>query len=401
VTEAELRNHLLQDPLPGELEAGERAWEIVRSSYASRERVPWIERHSRFVVVLAVAAALGVAAVTPPGRAVVDRVRETVAGRTPSEPALFRLPTGGSLLVNSPQGSWVVRRDGSKRRLGAYEGASWSPSGLFVVATRGRRVAALEPDGEVRWTVTRPNRVAQARWAPSGFRIAYREGGTLRVVIGNGEGDHLLASSVGPVAPAWRPGAARNVLAYVDQADRVHVVDVDTRRKLWSAHVGTVRKLLWSNDGRRLIALTERTLRVYGPRGRRIPGGPSVPQGHVLVGAAVLPRGWFVYADFNERTKETTLVQATCVTSSPCLLIGPSRMFSGAGRVENLVVSADGRWLLVGWPAADQFLFLRLPGTPDRRRIVAISNVTREFDPGGTATRAFPRVAGWAEDAKS
>lgn len=402
MTEAELRNRLLQDPVPGEQEAGQRAWEVVRSSYTSRERVPWIERHSRLVLVVAAAAVLGVAAVTPPGQAVVERVRESVVGRTPSEPALLRLPSGGRLLVNSSQGPWVVRQDGSKRRLGSYEGASWSPHGLFVVATRGRRVAALEPDGDVRWTVTRPNRVAQARWAPGGFRVAYREGSTLRIVIGNGEGDHLLAPAVSPVAPAWRPGAVKNVLAYVDRARSVHVVDVDTRQELWSAGTGpAARKLLWSDDGRRLIAVTDRAIRIYGPRGRRISGGPTVPQGHLLVGAAVLPKGWFVYADFNERTEETTLVRGTCIASDPCLAIGPTRMFSGAGRVENLVVSADERWLLVGWPAADQLLFLWLPGTRGARRVFAVSNVAREFDPGGTGVRAFPRAAGWVEDATS
>jgi hypothetical protein len=400
VTETELRHRLLQDPVPGEQEAGRRAWEVVRSSFTLRERVPWIERHSRLIVVLAAAAALGVAAVTPPGQAVVERVRESLAGRTPSEPALIRLPSGGRLLVNSSQGPWVVRHDGSKRRLGSYEGASWSPHGLFVVATQGRRVVALEPDGDVRWTVTRPSRVAQARWAPGGFRIVYREGSTLRIVVGNGEGDQLLAPSVAPVAPAWRPGAVRNVLAYVDSGRRVHVVDVDTRQELWSAGPGpAARRLLWSEDGRRLIAVTDRAIRVFGPRGRRIPGGPTVPQGHLLIGAAVLPKGWFVYADFNERTDETTLVRATCITSDPCLAIGPSRMFSGAGRVENLVVSADERWLLVGWPAADQLLFLRLPGTQGRRRVVTVSNVSREFDPGGMGTRTFPRAAGWVEDA--
>ena len=89
---------------------------------------------------------------------------------------------------------------GRKRRLGDYEEASWSPRGLFVVAASDRRVVALEPDGDVRWTVTRPRPVADARWAPSGFRIAYREGNTLRVVVGDGTNDHLLAR-----APPRRP----------------------------------------------------------------------------------------------------------------------------------------------------------------------------------------------------
>ena len=59
------------------------------------------------------AVAIGVAAVSPPGRALVERVREA-AGVTPSEPALVRLPSPGRLVVESPGGPWVVRADGSE-----------------------------------------------------------------------------------------------------------------------------------------------------------------------------------------------------------------------------------------------------------------------------------------------
>ena len=86
MTEAELRS-LLADPAPGEADAGARAWAVVQAAYGTRERVPWIERHSRAVLALVAAVALGVAAATPPGRALVERVREA-AGVTPSEPAL-------------------------------------------------------------------------------------------------------------------------------------------------------------------------------------------------------------------------------------------------------------------------------------------------------------------------
>ena len=80
---------------PGEPEAGDRAWAVVQAAYGTRERVPWIERHLRAVLALAAAVALGVAAVSPPGRALVERVREA-AGVTPSEPALARLPSSGA-----------------------------------------------------------------------------------------------------------------------------------------------------------------------------------------------------------------------------------------------------------------------------------------------------------------
>lgn len=392
MTEAELRKRLLGDLVPGEVEAGQRVWEVVRAAYRTYERRPWIERHPRVVIVLALAAALAVAAVTPPGRALVERVRDEVAGREPSQPALVRLPTRGVLLVESAQGPWVVHADGSKRRLGAYEGASWSPRGLFVVATRGRRVVALEPDGDIRWTLTRPGQVTQARWAPSGYRIAYREGDTLRVVIGNGENDHLLVSPVAAVAPAWRPGSPRNVLAYGDPDGRIHVVDVDTRHELWSTPPGrALTQLVWSPDGRRLVALSlGEGGRIYDGRGRSA-GALDLPAGHIAVRAAFAPTDdTLAYIDFDLGSGASVLEVVKDGTTR--------RLFPAAGRLEDIAWSPNGRWLLVTWPAADEWVFLRMPGV---RGIVTIPHLAREFDPGSTGRRAFPRVAGWVEEPTS
>jgi dipeptidyl aminopeptidase/acylaminoacyl peptidase len=390
MTETELRSRLLGESLSGEAEAGERTWEVIRAAYATRERVPWIERHPRAVLVVAVVAALTVAGVTPPGQALLQRVRDKVVGVTPSEPALVRLPASGRLLVESAQGPWVVRADGSKRRLGAYEHASWSPRGVFVVATRGRQVVALEPDGDVRWTLTRPGRVTDTRWAPSGFRIAYREGETLRVVVGNGENDHLLVRPVAAVAPAWRPGSTQNVLAYGDPDGRIHVVDVDTREELWSTPSGPApTQLLWSSDGERLLALSsgERE-RIYNGRGR-LAETLELQPGHIAVDAAFAPTGGaLAYTDFDVASGRAALVVVDR---------GSSRTLfpASAGRLEDVAWSPNGRWLLVTWPAADQWLFLRTPGV---RGLVSVSHVAREFDPGGTGTHAFPRIAGWVED---
>jgi hypothetical protein len=350
------------------------------------------------VIVFALLAALAVAAVSPPGRALVDTFRDKVGREAPAtQPALVRLPPGGRLLVDSQRGPWVVHADGSKRLLGAYDSASWSPQGLFVVATRDHQVVALEPDGDVRWTLTRPGLVAQARWAPSGFRIAYREGAALRVVIGNGEGDRLLVDGVAPVAPAWRPLTARNQLAYADRAGKVHIVDVDTREQLLSVPTHrSVEKLLWADRGRRLIVLSAHPAELNRrQRGIRVVGTPSVPAGHRLLDGAVLADGLFAYADYDPKADKTALIQAACVTSEPCLLIGPVRLFRGDGRLENLVVSPDSRWLYFGWPAADQAVFLRTPGV---RKLVTVSNIAEEFDPGGIGPAEFPHVAGWVPD---
>jgi hypothetical protein len=395
VTEAELRNRLLRDPVPGEQEAGQRAWEVVRSSYASRERVPWIERHSRLVVVLALVAAVGVAAVTPPGRAVVDRVRE-VAGRTPSEPALVRLPGPGRLLVVSERGPWVVNADGSKRFLGDYDDASWSPRGLFVVATREHQLVTLEPEsGDVRWSLSRTNKVRDARWSGGGLdtRIAYRSGSSLHVVAGDGSPDIVLSPNVAPVAPAWKDDS--HLLSYAGADGRAHVVDVDARRELWrTPRIPGIRRLSFSPEGS-LVVLTRRNAGLYRPRGLiRLAAAPALRKGHVLLDTATLGAGRVVYADYDPKADATALVLAHGFAPGPVLLIGPSEVFRGAGRIGNLTLSPDGRWLAAAWPAADQILFLRVLRF---NRVVPVSKIRREFEPGASAPQGFPRMAGWVD----
>ena len=135
---------------------GARAHMERRSrSFSDREPTPRRRNVVRPAAVLvAVAVVAGVIA-SPPGRAVVDRVREVV-GVKGAEPALFSLPSPGRLLVSSDAGVWVVERDGSKRLLGRYREATWSPFGRFVAAASANELAALEPDGSVRWTLSRP-----------------------------------------------------------------------------------------------------------------------------------------------------------------------------------------------------------------------------------------------------
>jgi hypothetical protein len=387
VTEGELRSRLLGDVLPGEIEAGERTWNVVRAAYATRERVPWIERHSRAVLVVAAAAALAVAAVSPPGRALVEEVRDQVAGQSPAEPALVRLPSPGRLLVVSDEGIWVAHEDGSKRLLGDYEQASWSPRGLFVVAAQGNHLVTIEAEtGKVRWSLSRTEPVRDPRWSGGGLdtRIAYRAGRSLHVVAGDGSPDVMLAGVVAPVAPAWK--ADTHVLAYATPDGRVHVIDVDARRELWSTAAGpAVTQLEWSSEGRRLLALSlGQRPRIYDGRGRPA-GALELAAGHVAVRAAFAPSGdalAYTQRDLSSGRSSLVLVEG-----------GSSHTpFPAAGRLQDVAWSPDGRWVLVTWPSADQWLFLRGPGM---RRIVAVPGIDREFDPGGTGRGAVPRVAGW------
>ncbi len=74
------------------------------------------------------------------------------------------------------------------------------------------------------------------------------------------------------------------------------------------------------------------------------------------------------------------------------VVLGNERLQRVEGRISDLAFSPDGRWLLAGWPEADQLLFLRLPGVG---RIVAVDDVRREFDPGSPEIGEFPRISGW------
>jgi hypothetical protein len=54
--------------------------------------------------------------------------------------------------------------------------------------------------------------------------------------------------------------------------------------------------------------------------------------------------------------------------------------------------SPTGRWLLLPWPEADQWLFLRPDGGDAGR--TAVANIARQFSPGA-AHGAFPRSVQW------
>jgi hypothetical protein len=209
MTEPDVERRLAAAVAPDREAAEERAWRVVSAAFDERlpmRRRPGTSRRS--ALALAAALVLGVLALSPVGAAVASWVRDAFdPGRDDADPALVSLPAAGRLLVTSGQGPWIVHRDGSKRRLGAYEDAAWSPRGLFVAVTAGRELVAVEPDGDPRWSLARSEGVSRPAWSPDGFRIAYLSGRALRVVAGDGTGDARLAERVAAAVPAWRPGA--------------------------------------------------------------------------------------------------------------------------------------------------------------------------------------------------
>jgi hypothetical protein len=392
VREKDIRNLLLEQPLPEEHIAEERSWDTVRAAFLARERVSR-ERHVpwRLLAALAVVGAGIAIGVSPAGSEVADWVRDKlgrdrVVEAEPVPPAVAALPAPGRLLVAAPNGIWVVNEDGGKRRLGAYEGATWSPNGLFVGAWTDQELVALDPtvtDG-LHWTVSQTG-ISEARWAPSGFRIAYLAGTALRVVIGNGDGDRELAAPVAPVAPAWRPGASQNVVAYADRLGRVIAVDVDTGETLFrTARAPAPVALGWTADDQQLVVLTEQQLRTFSAP-RQLTGSLRIPR-RLYRATALAARpgsGDVAYSVYSRRTGQGTIFLYNGRFSRP--------IFSGGGRFEDLVWSPDGRVLLVPWGAADQWLFVPVQGN---RRVETWADVTRQFDPGSTSG-GFPHVEGW------
>jgi hypothetical protein len=355
---------------PHEHEAQERAWAVVSRAYAEREPVAWPRRHVRPLLAAAVVAAIVAAVLSPPGRSVVHSLRKAV-GIERAEPALFSLPTRGDLLVASRQGLWLVHRDGSKRLLGRYRDAAFSPHGLFIAATRANQLVALDPQGKVRWTLARPApRFPAWTGTSADTRIAYLSGGRLRIVAGDGTGDRSVGPAA-PVAPAWRPGPAR-VIAYAAGRRSVVVADADggaVLRRLGAQE--PVRKLAWSSQGL-LLVFTPHAVRAYDANGRAVeqddPSDATFDRDAVFLGT----------------TPEVAAIRAAGLGSSVFSLASGRTFFDGSGVFDQLASSPDGRWLLVSWPTANQWVFIRL----HPRRIVGVSRITQQF--GRSA-----RIQGW------
>ena len=369
-----MRRKLESVPMPGEAEVRERARTVVLSAFAEREPVPRRSQWPRVAVIAIAVSALGAAALSSPGRAVLHELREVV-GVKRAQPALFSLPAPGRLLVSSDAGVWVVEQDGSKRLLGDYREASWSPFGRFVVAAKQNELAALERDGDVRWTLARPA-VSDPAWGGSetDTRIAYRSGNRVRVVAGDGTGDRPLARDTAGVPPAWRPGGG-HVLTYATRNGDVVTIDTGSGRLLWRRPGDApVAGLEWSSDGRRLLVRRDVGAEILTRDGQPFTG--FVPPNGRLLAAALRPGSHAVAYALESGGRTQVLVDG-----EPGGLV-----FSGPGRSDELAWSPDGRWLLVGWRAADQWVFVR-PGT---RSVQAAAHVAEQF-----RSSTFPTLAGW------
>lgn len=375
-----VRRALTRLEAPDESGAQERSWQAVSAAYRERTRVRHYRSKRRLAVVPALVALVGVLTLTPAG-ATVTRLISHALGVPHATRALISLPAPGRLLVSGPGGTWTVAADGSRRRVGSWRQASWSPHARYIAVAEGDQLAIVNPRGSTQWTLTR-QAVSDPRWyPPTGFRIAYRSGSTLRVVAGDSTGDHLLAASITPVAPAWRPYHPYQ-LAYA-QHDRVIVRDADTGQTIWARHADGVQQLAWSANADRLLILSRARVRILGPSGNTTSTITLTPHAPAL-NASLSPDGRTLALIRGGTDQGVTVARLN--SPRPTL----TSVLSGFG-VRQVLWSPNGRWLLVSWPAANQWVFIAVAGNP---RIAAVSHITQQFDTRSIGG-GLPQLEGW------
>ena len=392
------REALREAPVPDEAAAEGRAWEVVRTAFAERDTAAARGKRPWGGLALAAAGVAAAVALTPAGASVREWIEDAIVGERNARTSLRSLPTSGSILTTTPDSAWIVRDDGSRRRLGEYERVTWSPNGLYLGAVRDRELFALELDGGIRWRLTAPQPILALDWSTGeGYRIAYvavdpsgrRQ---LRLVAGDGTADSGLVPRVGSLALAWQPessSAPVHRLAYIDQDRRVTLMDTDSGRTLWrSAPIAApVERLEWSRDGRRLLVVTPEFALAFAADGSPLLKGPVTtragevtlaPDGRSIAVARAAPKGGAQLA---------LLPLTRRADGQPLYRSSPA---TGEARFGTPSFSPDGEWILLPWPQADQWLFVRIAD----RRVVAVADISRLLE---TDRRRmdFPEVAGW------
>jgi hypothetical protein len=398
MNESQLRALLREAPVPAEDAAAQRGLRIVNEAFTQRTR-PRRQVLPRLALAFAIALLLAALMLTPAGAKVRDWIGEVFTAGVPNaKPALTAIPGGGRLLIQSRQGPWVVQPDGARRLLGRYDGATWSPHGLFVAASSGNTLSAIEPDGDPHWSISARGAVADPRWSPSGFRIAYRAGRSLWVIAGDGTGKTLLDPRAAPLAPAWSPQGLA-LLAYVNGNGSLRIVDSDSG-KIASASraLPGITELEWDPDGSSLLEASPRSMRLRRLTLSKLASRLSLDRARDL---ALPPHARIDTAAFSPSGKSIAALlrlpaQAGHPPRSEVVLIDPvsgSRrpLFSAPGRLSDLAWSPDGSRLLIGWRDANQWLFVPIGGGG---HVQAIAGISGDFAPG-KPERSFPHIEGW------
>ena len=352
-------------------EAEERAWQVVRAAYAEREPVAWPRRHVRPLVAGALVAAV-VAAVAEPagplGRPLAAQGRRRAAGRAGALLAADAGAAAGDEPRRERGSCTTTARSGCSAR---YRDAAFSPHGRFVAATRANQLVALDPKGNVRWTLARPGprfpawtgtQHGHAHRLPLGRPAAHRGRRRHRRPRGR-------PCSSGRPGLATRPGSRARVRREPQVRGRDERRQRNDRPATQQLGAGSEARLVERRSLAGVRATRDSRLRPHRSRG----GGGRPLRGDLR------PR-----CRLRREDTEAAAIRAAGIGSSVFSLASGRTFFNGSGVLSQLVSSPDGRWLLLAWPTANQWVFVRL----HPRKIVGVSRVTQQF--GRSAT-----IQGW------
>lgn len=389
--EKELARELRHRPIDDEAEAERRSWTVVRAAFAERQPISTRRRWGRIGGLAAMAAAVAAIGLTPAGAQVREWINDAIdPSSTDPRPALTRLPAAGRILTEGGSGPWIVNRDGSRRYLGDYEEASWSPNGLFLITADGRQLEAVEPNGTPRWGLSHRKPVHVPRWSGLCCRIAYLAGSQLRIVEGDGSDDRRLAGFAS-TAPAWRPRSDTE-LAFVDGSGDIRVVRAPDGRVLERIGVdGDPVEIAWSFDGRALLVLLSNSvLRVDLADGR--PLTTRLLDNRPVSAATFLRRSDQIAVITRRGRPSGGTSSLVSLLSSAGGQIRERRIFETPGALDGLATSSDGRWLVTGWRDADQWIFLEPRAGGELR---AVEGVSAAFGNGSAPTSGFVSPDSW------
>ena len=396
---ADLRQQLQAIDIPGDSAGEERSWRLIDAAFdelrpsgtdriSGRHRLRWLGA-SALALIAGTAFAL-----TPAGAEVREWLSNAVddVGEPDAKPSSD--PSSGPRLParSDNRRDTIVRDDGSTRTLGEFDDVGWSPHGLYVAAVERQEFAGSSPPPG-RFVGRSPVRTGSATPPGPRMRASGSPTGAAKSCGRLGRRNQRREGRASKdVVPAWQPRTGhRNILAYADRIGRVRIVDVDSGRVLargWLA--GGPDSLDWTRDGSQLLLVYRANAQVldakaapaadvrlrpgrFGPLGRLgsfLPGTEAVAA--LLRSDAPRPVSKVVFgAPLGDNVSKRTI-------------------FTGSGRLRGLTVAPNGRQVLVGWPRADQWLFIPTLYT---NRIEAVDNIRRQFsEPGATG---FPGVAGW------
>jgi hypothetical protein len=168
----------------------------------------------------------------------------------------------------------------------------------------------------------------------------------------------------------------------------VDVVATDARALAWRHTLrAPVTSLAWSADGTLLAAASQRAVTLLDGAGGRVRRRITAPRGLEVAGIA-----------FAHRSRELAVTLNSADGRAQALAIDvrqagskPRRLFAGSGHFGGVRWSPDDRWVLISWPAANQWLFLRSARVCG---VSAVRDIARLCDPGVRSAR-FPAIADW------